>query len=124
MKDFRNLEVWANAHRLTLSVYEITKCFPVDERFGLISQMRRSSASVATNIAEGCGRRGNGDFSRFLQNAMGSASELEYQFLLSRDLEYLSATNYENLERAVQSVKRMLASLIRKVDSERHQPAR
>ena len=88
MKDFRNLEVWDKAHQLTLNVYRITKTFPGDEKFGLTSQIRRCAASVAANIAEGCGRTGNAEFHRFLQIAMGSASELEYHLLLSRDLEY------------------------------------
>ena len=76
MKNFRDLKVWEKSHSLTLDLYSATRAFPPDERFGLISQIRRCSASVPANIAEGCGRRGNGEFHRFLQIATGSASEL------------------------------------------------
>jgi len=111
MKDFRDLEVWGKAHRLTLEVYRTTKNFPGDERFGLTSQMRRCAASVAANIAEGCGRSGNAEFHRFLQMAMGSTSELEYHLLLSRDLEYLDNQRHALLNIEAIRVKRMLASL-------------
>lgn len=78
MKDFRRLHVWEKAHRLTLAVYKLTAAFPRQELYGLTSQMRRCSASVACNIAEGCGRQGNAELHRFLQIAMGSSSELDY----------------------------------------------
>ena len=78
MKGFRDLQVWAKAHALTLEIYRATVGFSKEELFGLTSQMRRSSASVAANIAEGCGRTGNGEFHNFLQISTGSASELEY----------------------------------------------
>jgi len=93
--------------------------FPREEIFGLISQIRRAASSIPANIAEGCGRRGNAELHRFLQMAMGSASELEYHLLLSKDLNYLKADSYERLQPQVEEVKRMLAALIRKVDSER-----
>ncbi len=119
MKSFRDLEVWSKAHEVTLSVYQITANYPKDELYGLTSQMRRCSASVAANIAEGCGRSGNGDFHRFLQIAMGSASELEYHLLLSRDLGFLKNQDFQHLTTETQRVKKMLASLIRKVGEER-----
>ena len=119
MKDFRDLKVWEKAHALTLACYATTKNFPKEETFGLISQIRRSASSIGANISEGCGRRGNAELHRFLQMAMGSASELEYHLLLSRDLNLLSPTEYEALERQAIEIKRMLASLIRKVDLER-----
>ena len=86
MQSFRNLQVWQKSHRLTLDVYAASKVFPRDEIFGLTSQMRRASASIGMNIAEGCCRKGDAEMARFLQIAMGSASELEYQFLLAHDL--------------------------------------
>jgi four helix bundle protein len=119
MKDFRDLKVWEKAHALALACYEATAAFPKQEMFGLISQIRRSGVSVPANIAEGCGRRGNGEFHRFLQIAMGSASELEYHLLLSRDLKILGTSDYDRLELQVTEVKRMLAALCRKVDLER-----
>ena len=91
MKDFRDLKVWDCAHQVTLSVYRYTSSFPREETYGIVSQLRRCSASAAANIAEGCGRSGNAESGRFLTMAMGSASELEYFLLLARDLEYLSS---------------------------------
>jgi four helix bundle protein len=119
MKDFRDLQVWQKAHSLTLDSYKITVEFPRQETYGLVSQIRRCAASVAANIAEGCGKRGNGEFQRFLNIAAGSASELEYHFLLARDLQFLAAENYEKLNSSVVEVKKMLASLMRKIEAER-----
>lgn len=119
MKDFRDLKVWEKAHELTLACYALTTAFPKQEMFGLVSQIRRSASSIPANIAEGCGRRGNAELHRFLQMGMGSASELEYHLLLSRDLNFLKVDDYEDLQRRVTEVKRMLASLIQKVDAER-----
>src|SRR5208283_2305006 len=99
MKDFRDLKVWQRAHQITLTIYRCTRDFPREETYGMISQLRRCSASVAANIAEGCGRPGNPEFGRFLGMAMGSASELEYFLLLARDLHYLSPENMAALSR-------------------------
>ena len=82
MRNYRDLQVWAKAHKLTLEVYGETKTFPQEERFGLTSQIRRSCASVPANLAEGCGQRSDGEMARFLQIAMGSGSELSYHLLL------------------------------------------
>ncbi len=119
MKNFRNLLVWQKGHALTLAAYGITASFPKHELYGLCSQIRRASASIPTNIAEGCGRKGNNEFHRFLQIAAGSASELEYELLLARDLNYVSSSDYARLDRSVCEVKRMLASLLNKVDVDR-----
>jgi four helix bundle protein len=89
MKNFRELKVWGKSHQLTLAVYKATTTFPREEEYGLTSQLRRACASVPANIAEGCGRGSEADFARFLQIAMGSASELEYHLLLARDLNLL-----------------------------------
>ena len=78
MQNFRNLKVWQKAHMLTLDVYKATKSFPREEMYGLTSQIRRASVSIAANIAEGTCRNGDADFGRFLQMAAGSASEVEY----------------------------------------------
>lgn len=112
MQDFRNLKVWHKAHQLTLRTYIDTRRFPVDERFGLTSQMRRAAASIGANIAEGCGRNGDAELSRFLQIAMGSTSELEYNALLARDLEFLSAAEYIKFEAQICELKKMLSSFI------------
>jgi four helix bundle protein len=119
MKSFRDLKVWEKSHELALAAYDATASFPKQEMFGLVSQIRRCATSIPANIAEGCGRRGNGEFHRFLQIAMGSASELEYHLLLSRDLKFLNMELHASLNCRVEEVKRMLSSLIRKVDEER-----
>ena len=119
MKNFRNLQVWSKAHFLTLAAYKNTISFPKTETFGLTGQIRRCAASIPANIAEGCGKRSNAEFQRFLSIAAGSASELEYHFLLARDLAYLSEDVYQELNSQVVEVKRMLASLVRKVEEER-----
>jgi four helix bundle protein len=119
MKDFRDLKVWEKAHALALACYSVSASFPKHEVFGMVSQIRRASASIGANIAEGCGRGGNAEFQRFLQIALGSASELEYHFLLSRDLHFLDAETHDRVQANVVEVKRMLAGLIRKVDLER-----
>jgi four helix bundle protein len=89
MQDFRKLKVWGKVHAVTLHVYRCTAVFPRNEMFGLTSQMRRAAASMGANVAEGCGRDGDPELARFLQIAMGSASELEYHLLLARDLQLL-----------------------------------
>jgi len=119
MKDFRQLKVWEKAHRLTLAVYAATAKFPADERYGITSQTRRCSASIAANIAEGCGRTNDGDFCRFLDNAMGSANELDYHLLLAKDLALLDPRKYTELREMILEVKRMLSTLIRKVQDDR-----
>ena len=119
MKEFRRLTVWEKAHHLTLAVYSATAGFPSEEVYGLRSQMRRCSASVPANIAEGCGRTGNGEFHRFLNMAAGSLFELEYFVLLSRDLEFISPQTFEALTNDAREVQRMLASLLRKVETSR-----
>ena len=104
---------------MTLAAYQTTSAFPTRETYGLTSQIRRCAASVAANIAEGCGKRGNAEFQRFLNIAIGSASELEYHFLLAHDLQFVPEAEYRNLDDKVVEVKRMLASLIRKIEAER-----
>jgi four helix bundle protein len=119
MKDFRDLKVWEKAHELVLDCYSATSEFPKHEIFGIVAQIRRSGSSIAANIAEGCGRGGNAEFQRFLQMAMGSASELEYHILLSRDLHFLDHGPHDRLRDQIVEIKKMLASLIRKVDQDR-----
>ena len=115
MRDFRSLKVWEKGHKLTLEIYKVTKTFPTDERFGLTSQMRRSSSSVPTNIAEGCGRHGNAELKRFMIIGMGSANELEYQLLLAKDLGYIKPDQYIKLNNQTVEVKKMLSSYIMKL---------
>ncbi len=114
MKSYKELQVWQKAHALTLAVYHATSDFPREELFGLTSQMRRSSASSAANSAEGCGRRSDGEMSRFLQIARGSAAETEYHVLLAHDLRFLREQEYQTLSRQSDELQRMLTALIRK----------
>ncbi|HEV2382010.1 MAG TPA: four helix bundle protein [Terriglobia bacterium] len=118
MRDFRTLQVWQKAYQLTLDVYLATKRFPREELYGLTSQTRRSAASVAANIAEGCGRIGGAELSRFIQIAMGSASELEFHLLLAHDLGMLSETDFASLSNHAVEVKRMLTAFWQKLRAE------
>ena len=119
MKDFRKQKVWQKSHKLTLEIYKVTMGFPRDEIYGLTSQLRRCSSSIPANIAEGCGRNSDADFSRFLQIAMGSAAELEYHLLLSHDLGMLDDVSYEKLSQKTIEIKQMLTSFIKKLKADR-----
>lgn len=122
MKDFRKLEVWEKAHQLTLAIYRVTDTFPKQELYGLTSQIRRAAASIPANIAEGCGRNTDVDFARFLQIAVGASSELEYHLLLARHLGFLSMEEHSQLEPKVQSIKQMLAALLRTIRNPNSKP--
>lgn len=117
MKDFRQLIVWQKAHAVTLELYVVTRKFPAEERYGLTSQIRRASASIGATIAEGCGKGGEVEFGRHLQMSSGSASEVSYHLILSRDLDYLSEAEFARLSVKVEEVRRMLASLLSKISA-------
>jgi four helix bundle protein len=118
MQNFRDLKVWSKAHAVALSVYKHTEPFPAAERYGITSQMRRAAVSVPSNIAEGCGRSSNADLARFLHIAFGSASELEYFLLLSRELGFLKTGPHDTLLTDIEEVKRMLSSLIARIKTD------
>ena len=115
MRNYKDLVVWERSHALTLALYRVTKVFPKDELFGETSQIRRAAASIGANIAEGCGRRSDGEFGRFLLIAMGSASELSYHLLLARDLGFLKEPDFIRLDNELAEVRRMLTTLTVKV---------
>jgi four helix bundle protein len=115
MQDFKNLNVWQMARQLTKSIYTLTMDFPGSEEFGLKSQMRRASVSICTNIAEGCGRRGDREFRRFVDVAMGSACELECETILSFDLAFITEAMQEQILEKLIQIKRMLGSLANKL---------
>lgn len=119
MKNFRELKVWEKSHHLALGAYKATANFPKDELYGLTGQIRHSCVSIPANIAEGCGRNGDAELARFLQIAMGSASELEYHLLISRDLGLMDTGNYEQLTQETTEVKRMLTSFIQTLKADR-----
>ena len=108
MRNFKELVIWQRSHALTLEIYKRTYMFPKEELFGLTSQMRRSAYSIPTNIAEGCGRNSNPDMKRFLIIASGSASELEYQLILSYDLGYLSKDLFTALTTELNEIQKMI----------------
>src|SRR3972149_5251548 len=120
MRGFKGLLVWQKAQRLTLEAYKATETFPHRERFGLVDQIRRASSSIPENIAEGCGRRSQRDFARFLQHSIGSTNELEYHLLLARDLGYLEGDLHTTVDRSLREVRQMLSSLLRKVGKDAH----
>ena len=115
MQDYRKVKIWKKAHDLTLAIYATTRDFPKEETYGLRSQLRSSSASIGMNVAEGCGRDGDREFARFLHFAMGSANELEYQLLLSRDLGLIDEQAHSRLGSQAAEVKKMLTSLLQKL---------
>ena len=113
MSDYKKLKVWQDSHIFTMDIYNITKNFPNNENYGLTSQIRRSASSIPTNIAEGCGQLDNGNLIRFLGIAKGSAFELEYQLLLSEDLNYINKKDYNELNEKIQKIISMLTNLIK-----------
>ncbi len=119
LKDFRQLKVWDRAHQLTLAIYPVTATFPRNETYGLTSQMRRAASSIPSNIAEGCRREGDAELSRFCLMARGSASELEYQILLARDLNIIESRQHEQLTQQAVEIKRMLTVFVQKLNAER-----
>jgi four helix bundle protein len=114
---YHNILVWKKSHEFTLQIYLITKKYPKDELFGIVSQMRRASSSVPANIVEGNARRSSKEFAQFLVQARGSLSETQYFLELSKDLQYISVIEYESLTNLSIEVAKMLNSLLTKVKS-------
>ncbi len=119
MQDFKKLNVWEKSHFLAIETYPFTTTFPKSEVYGLTSQMRSASVSIPANIAEGCGRRSDAEFSHFLQISLGSAHELQYYVLLAHDLKFLNVDSYNTLDKQVNEVKRMLIALIKTLKATR-----
>lgn len=115
MRNVKEYEVFKRAHKLALEIYKITKDFPKEELYGLVSQVRRSSYSIPMNLVEGGTRQGEKEFSRFINIALGSCEEMRYQLLLSKDLEYIKPEKYEELENEAEVIKKMLSVLYSKV---------
>lgn len=118
MCDYKKYEIWKLSHLLTLEVYKITESFPKEEIFGLTSQIRRASSSIGINIVEGCGRGSDEDFKRFLRNASGSAFEVEYILLLSKDLNYISEEKFIKLTPKAEELKMKISKLILKIEED------
>ena len=116
MRDFHSLKVWEKSHQRVLAIYRLSQHFPAEERFGLTLQIRRAAVSVSSNIAEGAGRSGDRELSRFLSIAAGSISEVEYQWLLARDLGYVGdEATYHGVVEQISEVKRMLNAFLQKL---------
>lgn len=116
IKSFEELEVWQKAHELTLLVYRLTARFPREEQFGLVSQMRRASSSVAANIAEGYGRRTTRELLHSLRVANGETEETRYFSRLSKDLGYIEQNDYAAVNQLCESVNRLLSALGRSLN--------
>ncbi|MDQ1317049.1 MAG: hypothetical protein QG641_363 [Candidatus Poribacteria bacterium] len=115
MRNYKTLSAWQRADELTFMIYQVTKSFPVEETYGIISQLRRSAYSVPSNIAEGCGRESNAEYLRFLSIARGSLSETEYFLHLSNRLGYLSELDNGRFTEMVNQTFATLSGLIRSV---------
>lgn len=115
MRDFRKYDVWALSHELVLEVYKITSEFPISEKYQLTSQMQRAAYSIPSNFCEGCGRDSDKDFNRFVQMALGSAHELEYFFILAKDLSFITVQNQKELSDLINEIKKKLYNLSRKL---------
>ncbi len=117
MRPHEKLDVWKKAIDMVTLVYEITKQFPSDERFGLISQIRRAAVSIPANIAEGAARQTDRKFNQFLSIAQGSASELETELLISRNLGYIDSAEFDRVYYEINTIARMIIGLSKTVRS-------
>ncbi len=119
LKNYKELKVWQKSYQLCLEIYKITKRFPDEERYGLISQIRRAVVSVPSNIAEGYGRKTTPDYLRALYIAYGSNCELVTQILLSGDLGYIKSEELKKIHQDIGEVERMLKALIKSLENKR-----
>jgi four helix bundle protein len=117
VRNIKEYEVFKRAHELVLEIYKITKDFPKEELYGLISQLRRAAYSIPMNLAEGGTRQGEKEFSQFINISLGSCEEMRYQLLLSKDLGYIDLERFEKLYNEAEIVKKMLSKLYGKVNS-------
>jgi len=113
IKSHKDLNAWKEAMSLVIVIYKLTEKFPTEERFGLASQMRRASISIPSNIAEGAGRKGEKEFTRFLYIALGSLAELETQLEIAQCLEYVTEVN--KIFEKIIYIRRMLSKLIKSI---------
>ncbi|HWG40990.1 MAG TPA: four helix bundle protein [Candidatus Acidoferrales bacterium] len=118
MRNYRDLQVWSKAHNLTLELYRVSRSFPREEIYGVTSQLRRAAVSIGANLAEGCGRRTSTELARFVRIAMGSASELDYRLLLSRDLGFMAANEFASASAVLIEVRKMLTSFLNSVEEQ------
>jgi four helix bundle protein len=118
MRNYRDLQVWKKAHDLALELYRVSQRFPREEIYGITGQLRRAAVSIGANLAEGCGRRTSTELARFVRIALGSASELDYQLLLSRDLGFMAAEEFTSASASLTEVRKMLTSFLNSVEAQ------
>lgn len=116
---YDNLQVWQKSMDLVCETYKLISIFPLEEKFGLAQQIRRSAVSIPSNIAEGAGRKAVRDFMRFLFIALGSANELETQILLSQKLGFIAASQIDSVINRIGEIRKMLYGLIQRLDPDK-----
>ena len=116
MKSHKDLIVWQKSMEFVTAIYVATRFFPADEKFGMVSQMRRAAVSIPSNIAEGYGRVYDKETIKFLSNALGSAAEVETQLTIAKDLDFLPVEKAAELISTNQEIVRMLSSLIKSLN--------
>ena len=122
LKNYKELNVWQKSYELCLKLYGITAKFPIEERYGLTSQIRRSAVSIPSNIAEGYGRKTTVDYIRMLYIAYGSVCELETQILLAGDLGLIEKSELSTIKKDIEEIERMLKALIKSLENRRLNP--
>jgi four helix bundle protein len=122
LKNYKDLKVWQKAYQLCLEIYKNTKKFPVEERYGLTSQIRRAVISIPSNIAEGYGRRTTKEYIQSLYIAYGSICELETQILLAGDLGYIKEDVLKKLQINIGDIERMLKALVKSLENKNLNP--
>ena len=115
MNSHKDLKVWQKSMEFVVIIYTMTKSFPKEEQFGIVPQMRRAAISIPSNIAEGYGRVYGKETIKFLSNALGSASELETQIIISKDLGFISTECLQQLLGHIEEIIRMLSALIKSI---------
>lgn len=115
MRDYTKYDIWIDGIEISLKVYEVTKTFPEEEKFGITSQLRRAVISISSNFAEGCSRSSEKDFKRFIEIALGSAFELKTQLIISNKLGFLKTNSLSELVEQVDKVSKQLNSLRNKL---------
>jgi len=117
LKSVKNLDIYKKAHDLTLSLYKQTKNFPEEEKYGLVSQIRRAAVSINSNLLEGYHRNGLKEFRQFIGISKGSVGELKYQIELSKDLKYINKNYYDKCIKELEDLSKMLTGLLKNINS-------
>ena len=120
MNNFRELKVWQKSMKLITDTYCFTQKFPYNEMYGLTSQIRRSAISIASNIAEGCGRKSNKELSNFLSISLGSAYEFETQLIICKNLDYLDEETFERIESEIYHIQNMIVKLSSSIEDKQN----